>query len=117
MILISIGKSYQEEGRSIYDAVRYAWRVNEKRARRNKLVLAHRQGLVVGAFRPKEWLEATRENFLALDSDIPGRWGFVGDPAEEETASIYVGKRVSDEYRAYKVASAAPDCKTDLSRG
>ncbi len=99
LILISIGQSYEEEGRSIYDAVRYAWKINADRAK-GLLVLAHRRGLVLGAFRPKKWMKATRENFPRLESDMPDRWGFVGEYEEGKTASIYVGKRVPDEYRA-----------------
>ena len=99
LILISIAQSYEEEGRSIYDAVRYAWKIDVDRARKFDLVLAHRRGLVLGAYRPKKWLEATRENFPGLDSDLAGRWGFKGEEAEEGTASVYQNKRVPDEYR------------------
>ena len=105
LILISIGKSYEEEGRTIYDAVRYAWKVNVNRAKKFNLVLAHRQGLVVGAFRPKEWLETTSANFPGLVNDVPGRWGFVGEDAEESTVSKYKGKRVPDRYRAKGAAN------------
>lgn len=100
LILISIGKSYEEEGMTIYDAVRYAWRINIARVKEFNLVLAHRRGLVVGAFRPKTWLEATIENFPSLfESDSPGRWGFVGEDAEKKTANLYIRKRVPDKYR------------------
>ena len=99
LILISIAKSYEDAGRTIYDAVRYAWRIKVNNARSFRLVLAHRRGLVHGAFRPTKWLEATRENFPGFE-DMPGRWGFEGDDVEEETASLYIGKRVPDEYRA-----------------
>ena len=105
LILISIGKSYEEEGRSIYDAVRYAWKVNVNRAKKLNLVLAHRQGLVVGAFRPKEWLETTKTNFPGLVNDLPGRWGFVGEDADEITVSNYKGKRVPERYRAKGAAN------------
>lgn len=106
IILISIAKSYEEDGRSIYDAVRAAWRINTNRAKNFKLVLAHRRGLVVGAFRPTgPWLPATRSNFPWLDGDIPGRFGFIGTDAEPEVVSRYMGKRVPDEYRAKGAAN------------
>jgi hypothetical protein len=105
LILISISKSYEEEGRTIYDAVRYAWKVNVNRAKKLNLVLAHRQGLVIGAFRPRVWLETTIANFPGLVSDIPGRWGFEGEPAEENTQNLYKGKRVPDQYRAKGAAN------------
>jgi len=59
LILISIGKSYNEANKSIYEAVRGCWVINPKKARSYKLVLAHRRGIVVGVFRPTEWLLST----------------------------------------------------------
>ncbi len=103
LILISIAKSY--EVRDVYEAVRGCWRINPDKAKRFKLVLAHRRGLVVGAFRPKEWMPATKTNFPKLDDDEPGRFGFVGEPAEQAVASLYVGKRVPDKYRAKGAAN------------
>ncbi len=101
LILISIGTSFNEPTKSVYDAVRGVWRINANRARNFKLVLAHYRGLVVGAFRPRgEWLPATKANFPWLDDDIQDRIGFVGEPAEQEIASLYIGKRVPDKYRA-----------------
>ncbi len=99
LILISIGKTYEDENRTIYDAVRGVWRISAERAKNFKLVLAHRRGLVLGAFRPRDWLPATKANFPWLDGDIPGRIGFVGEPAAEKVASLYIGKRVPDVYR------------------
>ena len=67
LMLIFIGTYYQRDSISgIYDAVRCAWRVNRGRIDQYKLVLAHMRGLVVGAFRPEEWLPATRGHFLGL---------------------------------------------------
>ena len=105
LILISIARSYVEEGRDIYNAVRGVWRINVDRAKIHRLVLAHHRGLVLGAFRPTEWQEATRANFPWLDENIPGRWGFVGTPAESSVESIYKGKRVPDKYRARGAAN------------
>ena len=99
LILISIAKSFDEEGRSIYDATRGVWKIDPKRAAKVNLVLAHRKGLVVGAFRPTKWLPATKENFAWLTSDMPGRWGFDGIEAEPSTAPNYLSKRVPDRYR------------------
>jgi hypothetical protein len=99
LILISIAKSY-EEAKNVYEAVRSVWRINPKNAKKCKLVLAHRHGIVIGAFRPKgEWLPATRKNFPMLDEDIPGRFGFVGEEAEREVAKLYINRRVPDEFR------------------
>ena len=99
LILISIAHSFKEEERSIYDAVRYAWKIDVTKAQKIRLVLAHRQGLVIGAFRPKRWLKGTRANFPEMGMDRPDRWGFEGKEAGERTASNYVRKLVPAEYR------------------
>ena len=106
LILISIAQSYATEERDIYDAVRAAWRINADRAATFGLVLAHRRGVVLGAFRPRgSWLPATRDNSPWLEKDIPGRHGFVGDQASPADASNYVGKQVPDIYRKQGIAS------------
>jgi hypothetical protein len=104
LILISIGKSYEEGAKSIYDAVRGCWVLNPARARKHKLVLAHRRGIVVGVFRATEWLPSTPANFPWHAGD-ESRWDFEGRPAEEETARIYMGKRVPEIYRAKGAAN------------
>jgi hypothetical protein len=104
LILISIGKSYDEEEKSIYEAVRGCWVINPDRARKHNLVLAHRRGIVVGAFRPTEWLPSMTTNFPWHTGD-DSRWGFVGNPAEKETARLYLGKRVPEAYRAKGAAN------------
>jgi hypothetical protein len=98
-LLINVNRSAAE--RSLYDATRYAWKINKAKARRAEVVLATIQGLIVGAFIADEWLEATPENFpgRAGDEGVPGRWGFVGKEAPEDIKQLYVGKRVPDEYR------------------
>jgi len=99
LILINIAKSYDEEEKGIYEAVRGCWVISRKKVEAYKLVLAHRRGVVVGAFRPTGWLPSTRTNFPWHDGD-DSRWGFVGDLAEQEIRDCYVGKRVPDTYRA-----------------
>jgi hypothetical protein len=99
LILISIARSYEQEGKSVYDAVRGVWKVKKDRAESFKLVLAHCQGVVKGAFRPERWLPATKDNFPWLPTDIPKRFGFEGRPAEREIESLYVKKRVPDQFR------------------
>lgn len=105
-ILLSIGKALQD-GRSIYDAARFAWRVDLERVQRYKLALAHAAGIVVGAFRPTQWLPATNKNFPGKELRIspkddrincmPGRYGFVGKPAED-VWDLYVNKRVPGDF-------------------
>lgn len=105
LLAISITNTYYEEGKSVYDAVRYAWVLNPVEARRRELVLAHVRGLVKGAFRPAKWLEATPQNFPGFPATDPKRWGFEGEEATEDIRKRYVGKRVPDEYRAKGAAN------------
>lgn len=100
LILISVGKSFGDESRSIYDAVRGVWRIDPEKANVRRLVLAQRRGIVIEAFRPiRPWVPATKQNFQWLTEDIPGRWGFVGEVAEMEAREKYLRRRVPDAYR------------------
>ena len=106
LMLIYIGR-YLHLTDDPYESVRVAWKVNVEKAQQYGLVLAHANGLVVGAYRPSKWKPATRENFpRRLDEDFinpvtgkPTRWGFTGESAETEVWSHYVGKRVPGQYR------------------
>lgn len=95
-LLISVNRMSLED--SVYEAVRYAWKVNVRNAREAELVLATFQGLIVGAFVPEEWLPATPENFPGREG-VAGRFGFRGREAPSQIASQYVGRRVPDKYR------------------
>lgn len=105
LLLISIGTSYYEEERTVYDAVRYAWVLDPQKAKRAKFVLAHVRGLVKGAFVATEWLEATPTHFPGFPSTDRKRWGFVGEEAPERIRKQYVGKRVPDKYRTKGAAN------------
>ena len=116
LMLISIGSSYNQL--SLYDAVRFAWKVNVHRARTFKLVLANLRGLVVGAFRPAEWLPATAENFNdhPWGHFDPQRHGFVGQEAEQEVWDYYVRKRVPAKYRRKGIQSAVLYCQRETGQ-
>jgi hypothetical protein len=98
-LLINVSRSAAE--RSLYDATRYAWKIDKRRAMQADVILPTMQGLIVGAFVAHDWLEATAANFpgRAEGDGIPGRFGFVGEEAPEDVKRLYVGKRVPDEYR------------------
>ena len=107
LLLIWIGVSYCQIGNA-YDAVRYAWKIDRRRVDRGnyRLVLANWKGKIVGAYRPTEWLPATKDNFPDLlnaypdfFSEAPDRWGFVGECAEKAVRDYYVRKRVPEKYR------------------
>ena len=102
-LLVSVNRSAAEV--SLYDATRYAWKLSLKKAKEAEVILSTRQGLIVGAFVASEWFEATTENFPGRET-LPGRFSFVGTEAPAAIRSLYIGKRVPDEYR--KPGSANP---------
>lgn len=95
-MLISVNRSAADV--SLYEATRYAWRVDRSKAEQADVVLSTLQGMIVGAFVADAWLEATEQNFPGREA-VPGRYGFVGREAPEEIGRLYVGKRVPDEFR------------------
>jgi hypothetical protein len=104
VLMITINKSITE--REIYEATRYAWKLSKPKAKRVEYVVAVKQGVIVDVFKPIKWLEATMDNFPGTTIDRPGRFGFVGEPAEEKVRLLYLRKRIPDKYR--KRGSANP---------
>jgi hypothetical protein len=99
-VLISVNREATE--RSLYEAVRYAWKISRSRARQAEFILATRQGMIVGAFIAHDWLPANAENFPDrwVEGDLSeGRLGFVGATAPDEIWQKYVGTRVPDRFR------------------
>jgi hypothetical protein len=100
LLLVSVAKMIAKL--DAYDAARYAWRLDRKRIEKIHLVLACVKGRVVGVFVPTDWLDASpgessRRNFPGFTWTHKGqRWGFVGKPADPETATRYEGKTVPD---------------------
>lgn len=80
---------------SIYEQVRFAWRLAPKRAAKADYVLAVVRGVVVGVFRAIEWQRATRANFPevphATDEDTE-RYAFRGIAASPEVWEHFVGR-------------------------
>lgn len=95
-LLISVNRSALES--SLYEATRYAWRLNRSTAESADVILATVQGLIVGAFVAAKWMEATAENFPGRET-VDGRYGFYGAEAPIDVQKLYVGKRVPDEFR------------------
>lgn len=95
-ILINVNRSAAET--SLYEATRFAWKIRKSKAEQADIVLAVRQGLIVGAFIAEKWLSATPENFPGRE-ESPGRLGFVGREAPEEISALYVGRQVPDSFR------------------
>ena len=97
VLMIIINKSIAKN--SIYDATRFAWKINKKKAQKAEYILAVMQGLIVGVFKAYEWKEAVIKNFPEFHINSPGRYGFIGEEAEESIKKRYIRKRVPDKYR------------------
>ena len=95
-LLISVNRTAAET--SLYEATRYAWKINKTKAERAEVVLAILRGLIVGAFVAEEWLPATPEHFPGREP-VPGRFGFVGREAPADMTDLYVKRSVPDLYR------------------
>ena len=82
--------------RSIYDATRFCWRMDRKRAESAEIVLAVVNGIVVEVFQPNEWLDVAPENFPSFEYDetLVGRIGFFGQEASVKLRKQYIHKRV-----------------------
>lgn len=102
-VLITVNRTVED--RPLYEATRYAWKMDIAKAKKAELVLAVVRGLIVGAYVPEKWMEATEANFPGRE-DRPGRIGFSGAEADPVIANLYLGKRVPEEYR--KLGAANP---------
>lgn len=105
-LIISVNKSAAD--RDVYDAVRFAWRLNKSEAENAEIILATVQGIIKGAFIAEKWLEATDKNFPDFklldestydESKRNNRYGFIGKAAPIEIQQYYLGKRIPEIYR------------------
>lgn len=96
-ILININRTAAEKG--VYEAVRYAWKLDPKKAKKAEIVLAVEQGLIIGVYVADEWREATPGNFPGAAAFTNKRWGFVGHEAPEQIKVLYIRRRLPDTMR------------------
>lgn len=82
LMLININRIEDRSNRTaILNRVRYAWKVADHRIENVDYVLAVVRGVVIGAFKPTEWLEANPDNFPDIpyaDASEPNRKGLEG---------------------------------------
>jgi hypothetical protein len=94
-LAISINNTISDN--SIYDAVRYAWKIALKNAQQVDYILAESRGLVRGVFVNAKWYKATDPVFAGFpnhtDPDMETRFGFEGQSADPQVANKYLGKR------------------------
>ncbi len=107
LLLFSINQGIKERP-DPYDAARYAWHVDPKKAEDATLILACVRGVVKGVYVPVSWLPAspgkeTQENFHDLLKKYPRfkptpaksqKYGFRGEEADETSQKHYEDKRV-----------------------
>ena len=103
-LAITINKCFDEAESSVYDCVRYAWRLNPDRAKKVDYVLAVSFGLIVGVYVVDEWMAATPENFPYTEL-LEGRWGFIGNEAPAEVLEKLLDKKVPNSFRKKGVAN------------
>ncbi len=97
LVIINVNRSASEG--SLYEAVRYAWKISPKKAEKADYVLAAQRGLIVGAFVADRWLPSTPSNFPGIIETLEGRWGFVGREAPDDIQRLYCRKRLPDNFR------------------
>lgn len=98
VIIITVNQSATEKS-SVYEAVRYAWKIDPKKAEKADLVLATQRGVIIGVYEPEEWLPATPDNFPGTTIVWDGRWGFKGKEANDDIARLYLRHRIPDSMR------------------
>lgn len=95
LVLINVNQSVNDVSKlTLYDQVRFAWRISQTKAAQADYILAVVRGIVKGAFVAQAWLPATAENFpdLSVAETDEGRRGFVGHEAPEHIQEFYVGQ-------------------------
>jgi hypothetical protein len=93
VLAVSINRTIDED-KTVYEAAQCAWLLNPKNAEKVELVLAVKNGIIIGVFRPECWIEATEENFPHSSEIKVGekRYGFRGIEAPHEITSLYLGR-------------------------
>ena len=107
-LIVKINRQYRPGAsvEELYEATRYAWRIDKSRAEQAEVILATYIGEIKAAFIADEWLETTTENFPdKVPVPVPGRFGFIGREASSDIQELYVGKRIPDKYRKYGAAN------------
>ncbi|MDR7371079.1 LEM-3-like GIY-YIG domain-containing protein [Flavobacterium aquidurense] len=91
IIMISINRSVNDK--DIYDAVRFAWKLDPNRAQKAEYVLAVEKGIIVGIFTAENWYLAE------LTNQTTKRYAFNGQQAPLDIQGLYLRKRIPEEYR------------------
>lgn len=91
---------------NLYEATRFAWKLNIQRARRAEFVLAVVGGIIRDVFIADDWLVANEKNFPGrLEYPDDPRFGFTGEQAEDSIRNQYIGRSIPQCYRNRGAAS------------
>jgi hypothetical protein len=104
VIAINLRVSIDDDNKSLYDSVRFAWRVSIDRANKADFVFAVTNGICREVFVLEgPWLDATPENFPGLAAEnVPGRFGFRGSAASTAVLEKYKNKRLPENLQRKK---------------
>ncbi len=96
-LIVIVNKNWDGRTQSkLYDAARFAWGVDKKRADEVEIVLACYHRKIVGVFEVEQWRPSTHPAFADFHPNPDDkRYGFIGHEAPACIADRYVGKRVS----------------------
>lgn len=83
-------ETLEKRDNDFYEASRYAWNVNIKRAKSCKYVFAVLNGIVKEVFEPERWEEYP---------DEPSRYSFEGKKASDDIRDRFVDKRLPEKYK------------------
>lgn len=114
VILLTVNALAVEE--NLYEATRFAWRLDVRKAQQADYVLPVVKGVIKGAYVAEQWLSASEDNFPGK-MPMSGRWGFVGREAPAGVVEHYLQKRLPAEMMkrgaANPVRYATPDLVAD----
>jgi hypothetical protein len=97
VLMITINNTVSEK--SIYDATRFAWKLDMERAEKAEYILAVEKGIIVGVFEAEYWKRARKQYFPEFSNHTNKRYGFIGNEAKDEIIELYVNKKVPESFR------------------
>lgn len=97
VLMISINRTANEM--DVYNAVRFSWKIDPKRAGKCDYVLAIEKGIIIGVFKAIDWKVANARNFPGFSPTTNKRVGFIGEEATEDVKKKYLYRRIPDCFR------------------
>ena len=77
-----------DERGTLYEAVRWSWKISKKNAEKAKYVFAVVDGIIKGVFCPSKWLKV----------EDSYRMKFYGSEAPKKICDEFTGRRLPDDY-------------------